>query len=53
MNLPCRAYDFGVFSRGQGLGDLEELRQHGRRVASVQLGAGLIQGLEPFSQELE
>jgi transaldolase/glucose-6-phosphate isomerase len=48
--VPGRPCTFGVFKKAQALGDLEALRQHGRRVLRIHLGADLPQGLAKLSQ---
>ncbi len=37
LPIPDRNYTFGMFKQAQALGDLEALRQHGRRVIRVHL----------------
>ncbi|MBM2811941.1 MAG: putative Glucose-6-phosphate isomerase (modular protein) [Chloroflexi bacterium] len=37
--IPQRPYDFGVLKAAQAAGDLQSLREHGRRVIRVHLGA--------------
>ncbi len=43
--IPDRPYTFGTFKRAQALGDLEALRQHGRKVIRVHLGSNWLEGL--------
>ena len=35
--IPGHPYTFGVFKRAQALGDLESLREHGRRVVRIHM----------------
>lgn len=51
--IPGAPYTFGVFKRAQALGDLEALRQHGRRVLRVHLGADVQAGLTKLEQAIE
>jgi hypothetical protein len=44
---------FGMFKRAQALGDLDALRQHGRRVVRVHLGTDVSQGLAALGQAVE
>lgn len=46
-------YTFGVFKRAEALGDLEALRQHGRRVIRVHLGPDVMDGLMALQEAVE
>jgi transaldolase/glucose-6-phosphate isomerase len=46
-------YTFGVFQRAQALGDLRALREHGRRVLRIHLGADVDRGLVRFIEMLK
>jgi len=50
LPVPGQPYTFGVFQQAQALGDLESLRQHGRRVVRLHLGDDLAQGLAAFQE---
>ncbi len=50
LPVPGQPYTFGVFQQAQALGDLESLRQHGRRVVRLHLGDDLAQGLSAFQE---
>jgi len=43
--IPGEPYTFGVLKRAQALGDLQALRDHGRRVFHVSLGEDVAGGL--------
>jgi hypothetical protein len=43
--IPGEPYTFGVLKRAQALGDLQALRDHGRRVFHVSLGEDVAAGL--------
>ena len=49
LPIPGEPFNFGVFKRAQALGDLQALRQHDRRVLSVDLGANAEQGLQQLA----
>ena len=51
--IPGRPCTFSVFKQAQALGDLEALRQHGRRVVRLHLGRDVVQGLAKFRQTLQ
>jgi len=51
--IPGAPYTFGMFKRAQALGDLDALRQHGRRVVRVHLGTDVSQGLAALGQAVE
>lgn len=44
--IPGQPYTFGTFKRAQALGDLEALKEHGRRTLRIHLGADIRTGLE-------
>jgi glucose-6-phosphate isomerase len=44
--IPGEPYTFGVLKRAQAIGDLQALRDHGRRVFHVGLGEDVAAGLE-------
>ena len=46
-------YTFGVFQRAQALGDLRALREHGRRVIRLHLGADVDRGLARFIEMMK
>jgi transaldolase/glucose-6-phosphate isomerase len=48
--VPGRPCTFGIFKQAQALGDLEALRQHGRRVMRLHLGADVGQGLAKLGE---
>jgi glucose-6-phosphate isomerase len=48
--IPGRPYSFGTLKRAQALGDLEALRNHGRRVIHLHLGKDLAAGLEELER---
>ncbi len=50
LPIPGQPYTFGVFQQAQALGDLESLRQHGRRVVRLHLGDDPAQGLTAFQE---
>jgi hypothetical protein len=50
LPVPGSPYTFGVFRRAQALGDLEALRQHGRRVIRIHLGGDARQGLRELER---
>ena len=43
--IPGEPYTFGVLKRAQALGDLQALRDHGRRVFHIGLGEDVAAGL--------
>ncbi len=43
--VPHQSYTFGLFKQAQAQGDLQALRQHGRRVLRLHLGDDIAQGL--------
>ncbi len=50
LPVPGKPYTFGIFKNAQALGDLEALRQHGRRVMRVHLGNDILRGLAQLQQ---
>jgi transaldolase/glucose-6-phosphate isomerase len=53
LAIPGEPFDFGTLIAAQGLGDLQSLHDHGRRVLSVDLGDDIDSGLEAFAQSVE
>jgi glucose-6-phosphate isomerase len=53
LPVPGRPYTFGVLKQAQGLGDLESLRKHGRRVMRVHLHGDLPQALSKLRLYIE
>ena len=51
--IPGQPYTFVTFLQAQALGDLEALRQHGRRVLRIDLGSDLHTGLDALRQAIE
>jgi glucose-6-phosphate isomerase/transaldolase/glucose-6-phosphate isomerase len=52
LPIPGQPFDFGTFIAAQGLGDLKSLRDHGRRVLSVDLGDDIDGGLPTFARTI-
>lgn len=52
-DIPGRPYGFGLLRRAQAQGDLQALREHGRRVLRVHLGSDVPQGLSTLEDALE
>jgi glucose-6-phosphate isomerase len=50
LAIPGQTFDFSTFIAAQGLGDLKSLRDHGRRVISVDLGDDVDGGLATFAR---
>jgi len=50
--IPGRPYTFGVLKRAQALGDLQALREHGRRVIKIDLGKRADNGLDALEELL-
>ncbi len=48
--IPGAPFDFGTLIAAQALGDLQSLRDHGRRVVSVDLGDDVDAGLATFAR---
>ncbi len=53
LSIPGRPYTFSTFKRAQALGDLEALRQHGRRVIRVHLGPDMSEALARLQALIE
>jgi len=53
LPVPGKPYTFGIFKQAQALGDLESLRQHGRRAIRVHLHGEVPQALASFKSYLE
>jgi glucose-6-phosphate isomerase len=53
LAIPGEPFDFGTLIAAQGLGDLQSLHDHGRRVLSIDLGDDIDSGLEAFAQTVE
>jgi transaldolase/glucose-6-phosphate isomerase len=53
LPVPARPYTFGVLKQAQALGDLESLRQHGRRAIRVHLHGEVPQALETLKFYVE
>jgi hypothetical protein len=53
LPIPGQPFDFGTLIAAQGLGDLESLRDHGRRVLSIDLGDDIDRGLATFALTVE
>ena len=51
--MPQTDYRFGTLIQAQAMGDLQALRQRGRRVIRVNLGADLSGGLKQLKVALE
>jgi transaldolase/glucose-6-phosphate isomerase len=51
--IPGEAFDFGTLIAAQGLGDLKSLRDHGRRVISIDLGDDIDGGLAAFARTID
>jgi glucose-6-phosphate isomerase len=52
LPIPEQPYDFATLKAAQALGDRQALRQHGRRVLSVDLGADVLPSLSRLSDTL-
>ncbi|MEJ2736328.1 MAG: transaldolase, partial [Anaerolineae bacterium] len=50
--VPGEPYGFGMLKRAQALGDLEALREHGRRVVRIHLGADITAGLKALTEAI-
>lgn len=50
--IPDAPYTFGVFKQAQAQGDLEALREHGRRVGRIHLGPDTSKGLAALGEAL-
>ncbi len=53
LTIPGQKYSFSVLKQAQAQGDLEALRQHGRRVVRIDLGTDIVKGLTSLSELLE
>ncbi|HKK20579.1 MAG TPA: transaldolase, partial [candidate division Zixibacteria bacterium] len=53
LAIPEQKYSFGVLKQAQAQGDLEALREHGRRVLKIDLGTDVVKGLEALRDVLE
>ena len=53
LAIPGAAFDFGTLIAAQALGDLESLRNHGRRVISIDLGDDVDAGLAAFAKSID
>jgi transaldolase/glucose-6-phosphate isomerase len=51
-DVPGEPYSFGVLKRAQALGDLEALREHGRRVMRIHLGDDVGRGLDKLAEAI-
>jgi len=52
LEIPGRAYTFGVVKAAQALGDLEVLAARGRRVLRVHLGPDVMTGLRDLEERV-
>ena len=50
--IPGAPYTFGIFKHAEALGDLEALKQHGRRVGRIHLGSDVNRGLAILKEDL-
>ena len=53
LQIPGEPFDFGTLIAAQALGDLQSLRDHGRRVISVDLGDDVDVGLAAFARTID
>jgi hypothetical protein len=51
--VPGKPYTFGILRRAQAQGDLQALREHGRRVMRIHLGDDAVEGLTSVQKILE
>jgi transaldolase/glucose-6-phosphate isomerase len=51
--VPGKPYTFGLLKRAQAQGDLQALREHGRRVMRIHLGDDALEGLKAVEGILE
>jgi glucose-6-phosphate isomerase len=51
--IPGEQFDFGTLIAAQALGDLKSLRDHGRRVISIDLGDDIDGGLATFARTVD
>ena len=52
LPIPGQPFDFGTLIAAQALGDLQSLRDHGRRVVCVDLGDDIDGGLSAFTDTI-
>ncbi len=52
LQIPGRPYTFGILKCAQALGDMEALQAAGRRVARIDLGSGVQEGLRTLTAAL-
>jgi hypothetical protein len=52
LPIPGQPYDFATLKAAQALGDRQALRQHGRRVLSINLGPDVLPGLARLVEAL-
>jgi hypothetical protein len=52
LPIPGQPYDFSTLKAAQALGDRQALRQHGRRVLSINLGPDVLPGLARLVETL-
>ena len=50
--VPGKPYTFGILRRAQAQGDLQALREHGRRVMRIHLGDDAVEGLKAVQRIL-
>ena len=50
--IPGKPFSFSVLKRAQAAGDLQSLRDHGRRVIRVHIAGDLITGLEKLTDSV-
>ena len=50
--IPGKPFSFSVLKRAQAAGDLQSLRDHGRRVIRVHIAGDLIAGLEKLTDSV-
>lgn len=53
LAIPGAPFDFGTLIAAQSLGDLESLRNHGRRIISIDLGDDIDGGLAAFAKTID
>jgi len=53
IEIPGRAYTFGILENAQATGDLQALREHGRRVLRIHLGPQAEDGLNKLADALQ
>jgi glucose-6-phosphate isomerase len=52
LTIPGENYSFSTLKKAQALGDLQALREHGRRVLALQIDGDLHQGLDRLQQTI-